>query len=217
MKKGKLILLILTFVLCLPTLASAQAKRSQSKAKTTKKSGGCRSGEFPFPCPKGYKVLLNGNNPNNLFFAKDLKYGYGVYVIAPKDKFEESNLPDVIKTILKTLYPKDSQDYNWKDAEFYNKNAASKFEIGKKILLGFNGNRIVTIEYRNVVFKNKNLISGTVVEGFEPGEVARADFNDGVITSNGGCFDALKIIHLFTGEKDSDEIDPCTLEIKALS
>ncbi len=204
--------------LCSPFLVNAQTKRAKTKSQVARKSAICKSNRISFPCPKEYKIVLNGNDSTGIFLAKNLEFGYSVFVIAPKDNFDEQNLmTETTKTLLKTLYPKESQNYRWKNVEFANKKASSKFESSKKSLIGFNGNQIVTIDYRYISFQSKNVIVGTVVDGFEKGKAAEEDFNDGLYTTNGGCLDGVKIIHSITGEKESEELDPCRLTIESVN
>jgi len=218
MRKGKFILITLVLFLCSAFLVNAQAERTQVKSQVAKKQAICKSDKISFPCPEEYKILSKGTYSNNTFLAKNLEFGYSVFVIAPKDNFDKQNLmTDTIKTLLKTLYPKESQNYRWKNVEFANKNASSKFEISKKSLIGFNGNQIVTVDYRYISVEGKNVIVGTIVDGFETGESAETEYNENRYTTNGGCFDAVKIIHSITSEKESDELDPCRSTIESVN
>ncbi|MCY7347121.1 MAG: hypothetical protein LH614_12975 [Pyrinomonadaceae bacterium] len=210
MKKEKAVLLFLVIFLCSTFFADAQTKRAKVKSQAAKVTAVCKSNKVSFPCPEEYKIVLNGNDSTGIFSAQNLEFGYSVFLIAPKDNFDKPTLmTDAIKTLLKTLYPKKSQNYRWKDVEFANKKASSKFEINKKSSIGFNGNQIVTIDYRHILFEGKNVVAGTIVNGFFEGYQAESEFNEGRYTTNGGCFDAVKIIHSITSEKDSDELDPC--------
>ena len=153
--------------LILAFLADAQTKRARTKFRVTKKSAICKLNDISFPCPKEYKIVLNGNNSTGIFLAQSLEFDYSVFVIAPKDNFDKENLTaDTTKILLKTLYPKESQNYRWKDVEFANKKVSSKFETGKKSSIGFNGNQIVTVDYHYISFKDKNFVVGTIVNGF---------------------------------------------------
>jgi hypothetical protein len=211
MKKGNLVLIASMIFLCSSFMVNAQAKRVKTKSPAAKKSALCKSNEFSFPCPKEYKVVLNGSETTGIFLASNLEFGYSVFVIAPKGSFDKENLmTEATKTLLKALYPKESMDYRWKDVGFVNNDSlSSKFEVSQKSLLGFNGNQSVTFVYRHISFKNKNLIVGTVVDGYDKGKAAEEDFDEERVTSSGGCDDALGIIRFFTGEKSSENLNPC--------
>jgi hypothetical protein len=131
----KLIFLTFLFVLCFVVSGKAQdkTKRSKTKNKIAVKVVRCKSNKLSFPCPKEYKILLSGNDSTDIFLAQNLEFGYSVFVIAPENKFDKQILmTSAIKTLLKTLYPKESQTYSWKEVEFANKKASSKFEADKK-------------------------------------------------------------------------------------
>jgi len=210
MKKEKAVLLFLVIFLCSTFFAEAQTKRAKVKSQAANKPAVCKSNKVSFPCPEEYKILLSGNDLTGIFLAQNLEFGYSVFLIAPKDNFDKPTLmTNAVKKNLKALYPKESQNYRWKNVEFANKKTSSKFEINKKSSIGFNGNQIVTIDYRYISFEGKNVIVGTIVDGFFEGYQAENEFNEGRYTTNGGCFDAVKIIHSITGEEDSDELDPC--------
>lgn len=212
----KLIFLTFIFVLCFTFSGNAQKKSATNKTKNKVSLKGiqCKSNKISFPCPKEYKILLNGNESTSIFLAKNLEFGYSVFVIAPKDKYGNQRLmTDAIKTLLNVLYPKESQNYRWKEVGFANKKVSSKFETERKSSIGFNDNQIVTVDYRYISFENKNVIIGTIVEGFFKGNAAENEYIEGRYTTNSGCFDAIKIIHSITSEKDSDELDPCRVAI----
>ena len=210
-KRIFLILFLLVF-LCSAFSTNAQTKGAKVKRQTAKKPAICKAAKNSFPCPKEYKVALNGER-SGIFLARNLEFDYSLYVITGEDNFDENNLTSgVLKTVLKTLYPKESQNYRWKDVEFNNENS-SKFEIGKKSAIGFNANQIVTIDYRYISFEGKNIIVGTIVNGFFTGYEAENEFNDGRYTTNGGCSDAIEIIHSITGEKDIDKYSPCSRKV----
>jgi hypothetical protein len=210
----KFSLFIFAAILSLTSLTFSQNKNANRKSQTVDQTVNCKSNEFSFPCPKEYKIVLNGTGSTGLFLAKNLEFDYSVFVVAHESSVDkEKLLTEVTTTILKTLYPKDSQVYRWKDVEFQNNKATSKFETRKKLSLGFNENQLVTVDYGHISFKNKNLIAGTIVVGFFKGEAAVGDFELGRYTTNGGCSDAVKIIHTFTGEKGSEELNPCGFTI----
>lgn len=169
----------------------------------------CYSGDFSFPCPADYKVLIKGVASQKLFFARNNKFDYGVFVLSePGHRTVSSELP----TILKAFVPSESQKFKWKEV-VPDSRQSSKFETGKGRLLGSNGNKLVTIEFREVKFDGKSLLTGTIVNGFEKGTIVESAFNEGRYTTNGGCFDSLSIIHKFTGEEETDEMNPCIFSL----
>lgn len=210
MRKIKLVLLTLMSFLCSTFLVNAQIKRAKTKPQVAKKAAICKSNKLSFPCPKEYKILLNSDDSSGIFLAQNLEFDYSIFVIAPKNNFNKQDVMiDAIKKNLKILYPKESQNYSWKDVEFANKKLSSKFETSKKSSIGFNGNQHITVDFRYISFENKNVIVGTIVNHFFKGYAAENEYNEGHYVTNGGCFDAVKIIHSITSEKDSDELDPC--------
>ncbi|MDQ3799211.1 MAG: hypothetical protein M3384_07165 [Acidobacteriota bacterium] len=211
-------MLALACLLCSTYSVDGQVSR-RAKVKpqaAAKKTALCKSNNFSFLCPKGYEILLRGDDATGIFLARNSKFGYSLFVIAPKDAFDREKLiSETTLTVLKTLYPKESMDYRWRDGEFYHQNPSSRFEVSRKQSLGFNGNQIVTVVYRQISFKDKNLIIGTVVHGLDTGEAAERDFDEDIWINSGACFDASAIIRRFTGEKPSDKFDVCTVTIEA--
>jgi hypothetical protein len=208
-------LLIFFALMSITFNVGAQSKRTKTQATATKRIL-CKTNDVSFQCPKGYKVVLDGNDSSGIFLAKNTEFKYSVFAIARKNEFELDDLMTrTVETLLKTLYPKESPTYRWKTVEFANDKPSSKFEVTKKALLGFNGNQLVTIEYRHILMNGKNLITGTVVRGWNVGEQAEAEFEQGLNTANSGCFDAVRIIHKLTGEKISEEDGPCLIEAEA--
>lgn len=211
MGKSRFILLALMLLFCSGFLVNAQTKRAKTKSQKAKNSVGCKSGNISFPCPKEYKVLLNDTESSGIFLAKSTEFSYGVFVIAPKSTFDEQSfITETTKILLKTLYPSEFQDYRWKGVKFASDNGSSKFEIDKKLLLGFNGNIAPTLEYRHISFKDKNFVVGTIVDGFFKGYPAESDFNNDRHTTNGGCVDVDKIIIVITGEKANEKFTSCS-------
>lgn len=198
-------LFILLILICSLGLVSAQKPPAKNKPLTNINSLVCKSNGVSFPCPDEYKVVLN-NDPSNIFLAQNTRFGYSVFVIVPKTTVEEQKFIDEAKkTLLKTLYPADSLDYRWKNVDFEDSSSSSKFEVGKNLSLGFNGEQTVTVEYRRISFKNKNLFIGTIVKDRFSGIYAEEAFNQSRHTTNGGCVDAQIIIQSITGENNSNK------------
>ena len=211
----KLIFLTFFALLCFTFSENAQTKSTKNKTKTqvVKKIVECKSNELSFPCPKGLKVVLNGET-DGTFLAREPKYGYSIFVIAPIDNVDEKGLiSDVIGKSLKTLFSKESQEYRWKDTKYLNDKSASKFEVGKKLAQGFNGKQRVLVDYRHISFNNKNIFVGYLYE-MDRGKEAEELFNNNLGGGQAsGCQDVVEIIYSITGEKKSDEESPCDLVI----
>lgn len=186
----------------------AQRKKSPGKSRLPVKN--CKAGKLAFPCPSEYTILLGGEKTNSVFFAKSTEFPYGVFVLGSTDKSDQKNLESkVTENVLRSFYSGDKRKFIWKDVESDSR-PSSKFETGKRRTLGFNGDRIVTLDFRHIKFKGKLFLIGTIVEGLWKGDSAARDFEIGAYTANSGCFDALEIIRYVTGEKDGSEMDPCS-------
>ena len=210
MKKTTLILMIF-ILLCSGYSLSAQTKSVKNKLQRKKTPAVCKSGEFTFPCPGEYKIFLNNQNNDGLFLAKNPEFGYSTFAIYSGSKTENTDaVKEKIDSFLKILYPKEAPKYSWKELDHFSKNNSSEFEVDKKLLIGFNGNQIVTIDYRTISFKDKNFIIGTLVNGWRAGLQAKNDFNDNLYTTNGGCSDADEIIRSITGEQEKEEYTSCS-------
>ena len=173
----------------------------------------CSSGVFAFRCPKDYKVLLSGKTEDRLFLAENTEFRYAVFVVSdPGEKAIADSLPKIVETFL----PKMTHNFRWKDVEA-DPRKSSKFEIESKRQIAINSpiTAYLTLEYRVVEFKGKRLLTGTIVDGYEGPEGIAEDFETGVFTTNGGCFDSLDIIAAFTKEKLDAAKGPCffTLEM----
>jgi hypothetical protein len=201
------------------TILFSGAVWSQKKTipmRNVKTAARCSTGELAFPCPSNYKVLSGDIKPNAVFFAKSTEFPYAVFALLSNTDSNEKNLEDVVtESIMPAFFRDNKRPFKWKDVES-DKRASSKFETGKRRAVGFNGDRIVTLEFRHITFKARRLLVGTVVDGGNRGDSAFRDFEIGAYVTNGGCFDALKIIHFFTGEKESDDMDPCRFTITSV-
>lgn len=221
MRKGPAILSVLLLFFS-ALLTGAQVKKGKGQDHAVKKTVICKSSEISFPCPEGYKVLLNGNDPTGAFLARNPVYGYSVFVIAAEDFIvappssvdEEPFITGAIIGLLKILYPRESQVYRWKIVDFANARVASDFEVRKKLIIGFHGKHVVTIERRYILLHDRSMVVGTLVDGVNAGEEAEREFDAGISTSSGACLDAVKIIHSVTGEAESNKLDPCKLTIR---
>lgn len=195
----KLFLFVFMALLCFIHGINAQSEKGKL----------CKSNEFTFPCPNEYKVILNNDEGNN-FLAQNTNFGYSIFVIALKNKIKGQNFTtDAVGNFLRTLYPTESLNYRWKTLNFKANSPSSKFEVGKNLLLGFNGEQTITVEYRQISFKNKDLLVGTIVKAPFAGEWAEREFNESRYTTNGGCADAQLIVQSITGEKNSKELNFC--------
>jgi hypothetical protein len=163
------------------------------------------SGTFSFECPRDYKVLLSGSSSDRLFVAKSTKFDYAVFVVSDSS---DNSMAEALPKIIKAFLPSGSQTFEWKDVDADSRRS-SKFELESKRRLGSNGKSLITLEYRRVEFNGKRLLTGTVVNGFARGNEVKKSFENGRITTNGGCFDSINIIASFTNEKLDPEKGPC--------
>ena len=175
------------------------------KDPQVEKTASCRSGEFTFPCPADYRVLINGDRSDRTFFAKNNDFNFGVFVFY---ELGEKTIVSVLPAILKELMTTESEKFRWKGLT-PDSRASSKFETAKGRMLGTNGHRLVTVEFREITFNEKKLVSGTIVAGSQTGAAAETAFNEGHYTSSDACSDSLEVIHAFTGETLTNEVNPC--------
>ena len=195
-----------------------QIKAQNPKAKTpsAKKTSMCKVNDVSFPCPKRFKVELNYNE-SGVFLAQNKKDNLSLFVVSSKDTAEKPTLTtDEIKVLLIVLFPSESFDYRWREIDYLNEKLSSKFETGKKMLIGFNGNQLITVDYRHILVNKKNIFVGSISVDAAKGKEAERYFNEISGGGNAGCVETFKIIQAITGEKDSDELDPCSITIEAV-
>jgi hypothetical protein len=209
----RLIFLTLILAACsLPVFPQSKAT-GPKKNLALRKAGavGCISGEFSFRCPRGYKVLLSGTADDRIFFAKNSEFGYGVFAIFES---EAENLAESFKKLVKLFVPKGSQEFEWKEV-VADPRKSSKFETVSKRRVGINKptTAYLVLEYRQIEFNGKKILTGTVVNDFEDPNEARTWFEKGTFSVNGACFDSMDIISAFTKEKLDPEKSPCAFEI----
>jgi len=118
----------------------------------------CSVGDVRLACPKNFKpVPLEPAQQYNLYYWK--KYNVGLFVAAPAPGYDESKfMANVIKTSLAKMFPKDSQDFDWKGVRYSGR--ISKFEIDGTIAQGFNGTLGVLIKYRRLKFNGRDIVVG---------------------------------------------------------
>jgi len=133
-----------------------------------------------------------------------------VFVVSEPDSRAMSKL---LPKILKAVEPNESQDFEWKDV-VADPRKSSEFEIESKRRIGMNGGRAyLTLEYRQIAVNGKRLLTGTIVNGYEGPVGIKESFEKGTYTANGGCFDSVDIIAVFTKEKLDPEKGPCFFTI----
>jgi hypothetical protein len=156
--------------------------------------------------PKAYKLaptqltpesaLLFGTNQDAIFFM--VSQGP-----TPKDP------SDVVKYTLRQLYPKESQDYSWKERPLPKR--ISKFELSALAVYGYNGNQLVKVVFRNVAIGEKVVAVGEIIEVARGGE-ARTMFEGNLeAISLGLCNVLVETIFPLTKEKIDPKNPPCEL------
>ena len=187
------------FAFFVPTFLQVHgAGETQALSWFTAMSKRCSSGGLTFRCPKGYKVLLSGKTDDRLFLAENTEFRYAVFAIfEPSENAVADSLPKIVETFLQKV----THNFRWRDVAA-DPRKSSKFEIESKRQIAINSpiTAYLTLEYRVVEFKGKRLLTGTIVDGYEGPEGIAEDFETGVFTTNGGCFDSLDIIAAFTKE-----------------
>jgi hypothetical protein len=171
----------------------------------------CSIGDVRFACPNNFKpVPLESSQQFALYNWK--KYNVGLFVAAPAAGYDESKfMSTVIKTSLAKLFPKDSQDFDWKGVAYSGR--ISKFEIDGSVVQGFNNSRGVLIKYRRLKFNGQDIIVGYASE-FGRGAQAKESFARGLGgDSMPGCYAVVDTIYSITGEK-MPENNPCDLVVE---
>lgn len=202
-------LFALLTILSLTFLASAQNGSANSKSQARKKTIECKSNDVSFRCPKGLAALAKGD-VKGLWLFQNKKYGYGLFVFAPgSDSDEQEFIADTKKTLVSKLFPKESQNYEWKTIDAISMdNSESKYQKDKKAEIGFNEKQSVLFKYQHILFKGKNIFAGYV---FEAGRGAEAKdyFEQGLGGDSApACQDLVEIVFSITGEELEDT---CTL------
>ena len=168
----------------------------------------CSVGEVHFACPKDFKpVPLDSTQQFSLYHWK--KYNVGLFIASPASDYDESKfMPSVVKTSLAKIFPKDSQNFSWKDVPYSGR--ISKFEIDGSVVRGFNGSLGILIKYRHLKFNNRNIIVGYAAE-FGRGKEAKESFDRGLGgDSMPGCYAVVDVTYSITREK-MPENNPCDL------
>ena len=177
------------------------AQKPQPKPKGTITLDG-----ITFKAPKAYKlaptqptsesVLLFGRDQDGIFFL--VSQGP-----TPKDP------SDVVKYTLKKLYPKDSQEYSWKEQP--RPKRISKFELSALSIYGYNGSQLVKVVFRNVAVGEKVVAVGEIME-VARGSEARTMFEGNLeAISLGLCNVLVETIFPLTKEKIDPKNPPCEL------
>ena len=168
----------------------------------------CSVGDVHFACPKNFKpVPLESTQQYSLYYWK--KYNVGLFIAAPASGYDESKfMANVIKTSLAKMFPKDSQDFDWKGVPYSGR--ISKFEIDGTIAQGFNGTLGVLIKYRRLKFNGRDIIVGYASD-FGRGAEAKESFGRALGgDSMPGCYAVVDTIYSITGEK-MPENNPCEI------
>lgn len=210
----KLFLLAFAALLCFVFGTNAQDKKAgmQSPVKTEV----CKSNAVSFHCPKGLNILSKGET-NGVWVLqnKNKNQDYGVFVVAPQANFDQAELLNgVKKAITSKLFPKESQNYRWNEAEaLWWDNSESKFQKAKNAEVGYNNKHSVLFLYHHILFDEKNVFVGYAFE-LGRGSTAKKQYEEGL---GGGydraCQDLVEIVFSITGEKLPDGVSPCTLTL----
>ena len=175
------------------------------------KQSKCGLGKLRFACSKEYSTIPN---TASLFIAKykDKEFNFNVFLAESESGSDET----LAGRVLAVLFPKESSTYRWKYLTFSVDKPASQFETARRRLLGYNGKLLVTIDVRHFTKAAASFVTGTITPNDETGQDAEHAFNEGYNLSSGACFEALRITRLLTGEKDSEQYDPCTMRLTVI-
>ena len=208
----KLFLIAFAALLCFVFGIKAQDKKAemQSSAKTEV----CKSNEVSFQCPKGLKILSKGET-NGAWVLQNKDHKHVVFVVSPPVKFvEEELINGAKKAVTSKLFPRQSQDYKWKEAEsIWWENSESKFQTAKKAEVGFNNKHSVLFKYHHILFNGKNIFVGYAFE-LGRGAEAKRQFEEGLGGgSSEACQNMAEVVFSITGEKLPAGESLCTLTL----
>ena len=154
-----------------------------------------------FSCPKGFTVqTVSGFVTTRLMrHGKDRA---GVFVMLPGKNINSEFIEEIANALASRLLKEDGAAYKWKRDTAYAK--VSKFETSGGGLVGFDGQKLVCLQYRLLSLEGKDVLVGKVFELLQGAEAKRA-FDNGLggmsIYSAAG---ESHVIASLTGEKYSD-------------
>src|SRR5437660_4771148 len=127
-------------------------QRPQPKPKGTITLDG-----ITFKAPNAYKLAPPNPTPESaLLFGKDKDAIFFLVSQGPTPK----DPSEVVKYTLRQLYPKESQEYSWKQQPPPKR--ISKFELSALAVYGYNGTQLVKVVFRNVAIGEKVVAVGEI-------------------------------------------------------
>jgi hypothetical protein len=162
--------------------------------------------------PKNYKLAKEQPTPESaVMFGKDKDAIFFLVSNGPTPKDPSA----IIKDALKQLFPKQSQQYSWKEVQVPDQ--LSNFELSRQAAYGYNGTQLVKVTVHNVAIGEKVAVVGEIIE-IDRGSEARRVFEGSVETiSMGLCHVFVESIFPLTNEKVDTENPPCELIVGAES
>jgi len=156
--------------------------------------------------PKAYKLAPTQLTPESaLLFGKNQDAIFFMVSQGPTPKDPRN----VVKYTLKQLYPRESQEYSWKEQPLPKR--ITKFELSALAVYGYNGSQLVKVVFRNVAIGEKVVAVGEIIEVARGGE-ARTMFEGNLeAISLGLCNVLVETIFPLTKEKIDPKNPPCEL------
>jgi len=176
------------------------AQRPRATTKTFAVNGAT------FKLPKGYKLAPTQPTADSALLLG--KYQDGIFFVVAQGP-STKDPREIVKQVLKQLYPKESQEYSWKEQPLPKR--LSKFELSALSVYGYNGNQLVKVVFRHVAIGEKVVTVGEIGE-IEHGSVARTMFEGNLeAISLGLCNVFVETIFPLTKEKIDPKNPPCEL------
>jgi len=161
-------------------------------------------GDVRFSCPNGYNVQQE-HTSNGIGFMRHGEYDLGLFVTVLGKSVNADYIKELSMAVSSYLFPNGKTKYSWKRIDGYHK--VSKYEINGGGVQGFNGQRRVCVQYRQLKVQGTEIIVGYVFE-LGGGELARLLFERNLAgDSMPGWYAQAHIIASITGEK-YEEINP---------
>ena len=181
--------------------ASAQPRRPESAKLEV--------GGVSFAVPEDFRPLDSAAGESSLFM-RHKKYELGVFVAAGTGQADlQQFLLGLLDSSASKLFPKEQQKFEWKPTR--REARISRHENGGGASLGYNQRVAILARYHRLSLNGREVWVGFVTE-FGKGREAAETFARGLGGGSGpGCNALVELTTSITGEKFSDDDDPCVI------